>query len=147
MRKPRSALVLLAAVLGALFALVLPGTAMAASFETDYAVAGSVPGGLECTAITGAKICFEKDGDKWWVKDTKQDGASAVAYWINIRNLATYREGACVNSLGYNKWGVCNKNYYEDSGVYAWVCVSDLSDGGTECSDDYYVFQSETYPA
>ncbi|MEU4218486.1 hypothetical protein [Actinoplanes sp. NPDC026623] len=101
MRKERSAL---AAMIGVVAALALPNPAMAAGFEWDYAVAGSVPDGLPCAAITGAKICYQHDGDRWWVKDTSEDHASAVASWQNRRNGALYREGGCRNSMGVGTW-------------------------------------------
>lgn len=148
MFKKRSLLVAIAAMLGLASALVTPGAAMAAGYEVDHAVAGSVPDGLNCVSITGAKVCYEHDGDKWWVKDTKEDGASAVAEWVNYRNGVLYREGSCRNSLGNGKWGYCNKNYYEDSGVYAKVCVVNYSAGGTgTCTQDYYIFQEATIEA
>jgi hypothetical protein len=69
--------------------------------------------------MTGAEACFEKYGDKWYVKDTKSDGHSATASWINYlsdgRSWIPYRHGSCVNKSGAGKWGLCNKDYYEDS--------------------------------
>jgi hypothetical protein len=147
MRTRRSALVALAATLGTVVAMALPNPAMAAGYEWDYAVAGTVPDGLKCASITGAKICYELDGDRWWVKDTSADHASAVARWQNYRNGVLYREGGCRNSLGSGEWGVCNKNYYEDSGVYAKVCVVDFSENTERCSADSYIFQEASFPA
>lgn len=129
MRKKRSVLVTLAAIVGALFALAMPGAALAApDYEVDYAVAGDPPINRgPCLQRVGAVICFEASGDKWWVQDTDEDHASAVAEWYNHRNGSLYRQGACRNTLGYGKWGVCNKDYYETSDIEARACVVNLS--------------------
>jgi hypothetical protein len=128
----------------AIAALLLPATASAAepapadnyptevgvaAVELDDAVAGTPPSGLPCISTTGAKACFEANGDRWWVQDTAADSASAEARWDNYRNGSLYRSGICRNSLGSGKWGKCNKNYYEDSSL-AWIaCVYDASEG------------------
>ncbi|MGW0432012.1 hypothetical protein ACWDV4_05640 [Micromonospora sp. NPDC003197] len=99
------------------------------SYEWNTAEAGTPPSGLPCVSTTGAIACFQAYGDKWWVKDTSGDSASAVAHWANYRNGALYRQGGCRNGLGSGKWGVCNKNYYEDSVVLYRACVYDASEG------------------
>jgi hypothetical protein len=105
----------------------------AAAYEWNVAVAGSVPSGLHCTERAGAKACFQPNGDKWWVKDTKADGHSATASWENYlcdgSECDLYRDGSCVNELGSGEWGVCNKNYYEGSIVLWQACVYDAGDG------------------
>lgn len=106
---------------------VATGVSAAVETELDRAVAGDPPSGLECVSTTGARACFEKQGDKWWVLDTAADSASADAVWQNYRNGSLHRQGICRNSLGNGKWGVCNKNYYEDSGVRWAACVYDAS--------------------
>ncbi|EHR60685.1 hypothetical protein [Saccharomonospora cyanea] len=101
-----------------------------AEYELDIAVAGTPPSsGLTCREITGARVCFEHYGDKWWVRDTAADGASAVVLWDNYRNGSLYRQGECQNRLGSGTWGVCNKNYYEDSTLDWLACVYDVSEG------------------
>jgi hypothetical protein len=105
------------------------GASAAATLEIDRAKKGTYPGGLSCVTVTGAQACFEAYGDKWWVKDTVADGASAVVYWDNYRNGSLYRIGRCENRLGSGNWGVCNKNYYEGSTLDYQVCVEDFSEG------------------
>ncbi|MFD7656040.1 hypothetical protein ACFV4N_18885 [Actinosynnema sp. NPDC059797] len=100
-----------------------------AAVEFNEAVAGTPPAGLPCVSVTGARACFEADGDKWWVRDTAADSASAEARWDNYRNGSLYRSGICRNGLGNGTWGVCNKNYYEDSTLVYIACVFDASEG------------------
>jgi hypothetical protein len=137
----RTAGIGLAAVAAA--GLMAPSPASAAGdYEWDTAVAGSPPSfrSGDCASRSGVTACFEKNGDKWWVKDTAADGHSATASWYNLLgpNLVTYRQGSCVNKLGSGKWGVCNKDYYEfntqnpygtGSYLYWEACVYDASDG------------------
>lgn len=105
------------------------GASAAATLEIDRAKKGTYPGGLSCVTVTGAQACFEAYGDKWWVKDTSSDGASAVVIWDNYRNGSLYRQGECQNRMGAGSWGVCNKNYYEGSNLQFRVCVADFSEG------------------
>lgn len=105
------------------------GDVTVAAVELDHAVAGTPPSGLDCVSVTGATACFEHYGDRWWVKDTAADSASAEARWDNYRNGSLYRSGICRNGLGNGKWGVCNKNYYEDSTLVFIACVYDASAG------------------
>ncbi|WP_051366338.1 hypothetical protein [Hamadaea tsunoensis] len=135
MRNRRTAYAVLAVLL-TVTPFVAPAAASAAvTPEKDYAVAGSPPAGLPCHTIAGATACYELSGDKWWVRDNENDGASAVADWLNYQNGNLYRSGQCINALGHGKWGVCNKNYYESSRVVARTCVVDYSAGGADCSD------------
>ncbi|EHK88656.1 hypothetical protein ACWGRK_08450 [Saccharomonospora azurea] len=104
--------------------------ASAAAYEVDRVVKGTPPSsGVQCLSVTGAQACFENYGDKWWVKDTSSDGASAVVIWDNYRNGSLYRQGECQNRMGAGSWGVCNKNYYEGSNLQFRVCVADFSEG------------------
>lgn len=135
----------------ALFLAFLPATASAvqestvigedrasttAAYEVDTAKKGTPPSsGRSCVSVTGAQACFEHYGDKWWVRDTVADGASAVVIWDNYRNGSLYRQGECQNRMGSGNWGVCNKNYYEKSRLDFAVCVHDFSEGKTiRCS-------------
>ncbi len=74
-------------------------------YEWDTAVAGTPPATFSggCVTMTGAKACFEKHGDRWWVLDTIADGHSATASWENFLNDGTdswplWRSGSCVNN-------------------------------------------------
>lgn len=114
-------------------------------YEWDTAVAGTPPQDFSggCVTMTGAKACFEKNGDKWWVLDTVGDGHSATASWENWLydgvEWVVWRSGSCVNKLGKGNWGVCNKEYYENStiNVYGFAgsevfweaCIYDSANG------------------
>jgi hypothetical protein len=112
-------------------------------WDTATTVDGLPAGDYFCVDMTGAEACFEKYGDKWYVKDTKSDGHSATASWINYlsdgRSWIPYRHGSCVNKSGAGKWGLCNKDYYEDSTtnpargngsrIQFQACVYDSADG------------------
>lgn len=110
----------------------MSGVAAAADLELDFAVAGSLPARsrLTCNAYSKVEICYEKSGDKWWVRDNDADGASAGVLWRNVRNGANYRSGLCFSSLSAGAWGYCNKNYYEDSSLYGVPCTWNRSAGG-----------------
>jgi hypothetical protein len=92
----------------------------------DDAVPGTPPSGMECPWTEGVRGCFKKYGDQWWVRDTGTDvTAYAAILWENHLKDASgswglYRSGECDNGLGDGQWGVCNKDYYEDSSRNAW---------------------------
>ncbi len=56
-------------------------------------------------------VCFQKKGDKLWVKDTKKDGRIAVGYWGYIGK--GWADHTCSNELGSGQWGICNYNMKE----------------------------------
>jgi hypothetical protein len=128
------------------------GTEIAAERELDFAVRGTLPPGheLTCRAVqepAPLEVCYEKNGDRWWVLDLRADGASALVYWFNYRGpgATPYREGFCVNSLGEGVWGQCNKDYYENSDLEGYGCTWDRDSGGivdnARCNNDNWVFQ------
>ncbi|HWO65959.1 MAG TPA: hypothetical protein VNO31_38600 [Umezawaea sp.] len=121
----------------ALIGIAAPGTALAVDYETDYAVAGSLPNEfLTCdTPERGVEVCYDVSGDRWWVRDNSSDGKSAVVDWENYRGGVLYREGRCVNSHGEGTWASCDKNYYEDSTLWGREGVWNRSTGA---SPDYY---------
>jgi hypothetical protein len=83
--------------------------AQAYSFEWDNA-APEVPANTSyCGETTGSEFCWDSNGDRIYVKDTKADGYSAVARWYTDYG----RWGTCRNSLGAGQWGVCNKDFAE----------------------------------
>ncbi|MEX2986310.1 hypothetical protein [Streptomyces sp. C36] len=102
-----------------------PASAATIPFEWDDSVVTDVypPNsnykGMKCKGMPGSPdmVCFEKDGDRWWVLDANQDGMSAVGEWYNKRNGQLYRQGACANSNGAPSWSICQKDYYEDSTI------------------------------
>ncbi len=124
--------------------LLSTASAAAVAVEFNRAVAsGPPPQTLACASTTGALACYQQDGDRWWVQDTASDGASAEAFWENRRNGDLYRHGICRNSLGNGTWGVCNKNYYEDSTIFWTACVYDGSAGTyVGCAPDGWRFTS-----
>ena len=101
--------------------LVQPAPASAVTYtEWNTAVASGPPpsgtGGCDWhypptgTTTWDAYVCFIPYGDYFYVYDRAPDGKSAVAYWTHWGGTRT---GACRNSLGAGKWGVCNKNLDE----------------------------------
>ena len=148
MKKIHSILPTLAMVSAVLMLMLLPAAALAApsdapvdshpsggvtaavATEYDRAVASGPPSStLPCIPTLGALACYQAYGDRWYVQDTRADGASAEAFWQNYRGGNLYREGICRNSLGNGKWGVCNKNYYENSFIRWAACVYNGSTG------------------
>jgi hypothetical protein len=82
----------------------------------DVCMSGTKDGAEFNTALG----CFKKHGDKIYVKDKAADGFSVYVKWQNqLRNSdgnwRLYREGRCTSTLGWDKWGVCDKNFYEHS--------------------------------
>lgn len=72
---------------------------------------------------------FHATGDTWWIGDNDKDGKSVALRWKNYRNGSLYRQGVCVNSSGFGKWGHCNKDYYEDSTLRVQACLYDSDTG------------------
>jgi hypothetical protein len=114
----------------------------------EDAVAGTPPsfGSGECISTTGGEACFQKHGDKIWVKDTQSDGYPAIGSYENYlwdgSSWQPYRTGDCYNRLTAGHWGYCNKDFYEDStnpnafgsqgsGIRLYVC------GDGSCPDNY----------
>ncbi|MEU5942613.1 hypothetical protein ABZ807_26360 [Micromonospora sp. NPDC047548] len=72
---------------------------------------------------------FQANGDKWWVLDNIKDGKSVVVVWYNYRNGSLIRTGECKNNHGAPSWAVCDKDYYEDSTLWAKTCLYDSATG------------------
>jgi hypothetical protein len=125
-------------------------------YENDTAVYGGDPAqtGIACNQLFdaqdnyAAEVCFHLYGDQVWVYDARGDGHAAIGQWSNYLRDADgtwikYREGECRNSLGHGQWGVCNKEFFEDStnpnaegghgsGLRLWACTA-----STMCNADY----------
>lgn len=111
----------------ALMAATTLGTpeAAAATWETDYVS----PGEVACAGILSAPssdgwVCFQPYGDVWMVSTSPTDSGRISVQWENrLRNASgawvTYRTGQCINDLGRDQIGVCNKDYYENSSYNA----------------------------
>ncbi|MGW7273335.1 hypothetical protein ACWGH5_22740 [Streptomyces sp. NPDC054864] len=52
----------------------MSGVAQAQDSDVDAVRAAGPPVGAICSETAGTHACFEKSGDKFWVKDTKADG-------------------------------------------------------------------------
>ncbi|MEV4658637.1 hypothetical protein [Micromonospora sp. NPDC049301] len=110
-----------AAAVAATFVMATPASA-APAYETNYAVRGTPPSsGLSCRPVSGVlQACFEAYGDKWWLRRDSSAYSGVGIEWENYRNGSLYRNGECVSYLPVGTWGVCNKDYYEDS-TLSWA--------------------------
>jgi hypothetical protein len=84
----------------------------------QWATKGTPPSGLSgCTTGYEVEICFQKYGDKVWVRNTSLLYAEYGHYsnWLrdNNSNWVFWRNGDC--GVDFNGWGYCNKDMYEDS--------------------------------
>jgi hypothetical protein len=100
--------------------------------EYDEVKAGTYPGGLTSTSITGATAAFKAAGDTFWVKDTVADGRSAATVWLNYLagNPYPHRIGVVRNKLGSGHWGYHAKDFAESSQVCWRACTCD---GDADC--------------
>jgi hypothetical protein len=90
----------------------------------DEAVPGEPPAellraGRGCDPIfsvenSHVKVCFEKDGDIFWIKDKAADGRSAM---VKFNISTTDRRGSCRNPYGVGSWAYCDYNFLEGHGV------------------------------
>jgi hypothetical protein len=110
----------------AIVAAATPASA-AYSYEWDNGVASSAPGDakVSCVGTSNTFVCIEPYGDKIFVKDLWPDHASSVARWYTSYG----RWGTCRNSLGADRWAVCNKDFKE--GYYLTVRATQY-DGETQ---------------
>jgi hypothetical protein len=118
----RRKLIGVAAAVGALVSLLLPGVAQAAYWgnELNYAeVILDTPDAYGhpyvCASVTGAKVCFMPYGEIFFVKDTVADGHSAGVDWVYDGDGT--RTGTCVSQHGAGTWAMCNKSFSELGGV------------------------------
>jgi hypothetical protein len=87
---------------------------------------GPRPDGTKCTSNgTGARACFKPKGDKMYVKDTDEDGHSAVGVWHHYQGDGSWNKGFCRNKLGSGRWGVCDYKMSEDSFIKWWAAEYD----------------------
>ncbi len=137
--------------------LVLAMSNPAAAAESDTGSASSGPTSGTCISeISGARACFQPDGDIIFAKDTSFDGYSVYTSWVNqlkdsSGNWKTYRTGTCRNNRGSGEWAACNKDFYENSTspnalggkgsrISIAACVDDL--GGDTCEPSPYIYNS-----
>jgi hypothetical protein len=134
--------------------LVLAMSNPAAAAESDTGGASNGPSSGTCISeISGARACFQPDGDVIYAKDTSFDAYSVYTYWENqLKDSSgtwkTYRSGKCWNKRGSGEWASCNKDFYENSSTNAYggkgsrisiaACVDDLGDDTCEPSPWLY---------
>ncbi|MFI6289600.1 hypothetical protein ACIBCM_33515 [Streptomyces sp. NPDC051018] len=105
--------------------LFAPGTAQAVpTWEEDWITLAS---DRNCDYIATAPnsgastVCFEKNGDKLWVKSFDSLNARiSMQWWNEIRTASgweLHRHGECFNDSGQHALGSCNKDFYEHSTV------------------------------
>jgi hypothetical protein len=86
------------------------------------AKAAHFPGHLPCTKTEGSTVCFQRKGDKVWVKDTLGDSFSAISKAQFPRFGIEYY---CRNKLGTGRWGVCNERLQNGPTFYFWAARYD----------------------
>ena len=89
------------------------------SSEFDQSSTGSAPSDRICVSYATASACFKKYGDQIWVRDTEwSEHPQAIGEWENWlfdgSQWNLYRKGYCYR-LYETDWGVCNKDFYEDT--------------------------------
>lgn len=72
------------------------------------------------------RVCFEREGDDFWVYDARADGASAVVSWSTSDGEAA----DCRNSHGSGTWHECSYDLTEGETVY-WAHWTYDGDTGT----------------
>jgi hypothetical protein len=98
----------------------------AAAVTVNAKPSGPPPPGAPCADNgSGAKACFQRKGDKFYVRDDAGDGHSAVAVWSHYLGDGQYKKGNCRNALGKGRWGVCNYNMTENSYIEWWAAEYD----------------------
>ncbi|MEF2528980.1 MULTISPECIES: hypothetical protein [Streptomyces] len=93
--------------------------------DLDYATPGSLPSDALCMSVTSGNGCFRKYGDQFWVRNWDSPGTGLEVRWENAlwdgSRWQTYRTGSCsAYELNTGQWGVCNKDFYENSSTNKW---------------------------
>jgi hypothetical protein len=101
----------------------------ASAAQATRELAAGPPRSAPCQAVTGSTVCFEINGDRFWVNDTASDRASADAEWLNYTPGGTPRDsGLCINSSGVSGgWKSCDYNFAEGNTIRWRACVTDYS--------------------
>lgn len=92
---------------------------------------GTPPGDSVCAPDDNrVRSCFVQDTDNFWVRDTEQDGRSAVVVW----STRTGQSGSCRNSHGVGTWHACGYEFPK------------FTSGGSpnRVSWDHYTYDAET---
>ncbi|WP_367040855.1 hypothetical protein [Streptomyces sp. Je 1-332] len=86
----------------------LSGTAAASDDTAEQGARVGPPVGAPCSQGRGTHACFEKSGDKFWVKDTGKDGWFPRVYWT-YKGSELVWEGSCSDHLGSDAgWTSCS---------------------------------------
>lgn len=99
-------------------ALVTVGT-FGANAAPAAAAQGAPPSSATCVSTTGSKVCFEADGDRLWVGDTRADGHHAEGFIVVYAGgeIGTFVSW-CENTSGASTWKACS--YAEDVPERRW---------------------------
>ncbi len=88
------------------------------------------------STVTGAKVCWLADGERFYVKDTKADGRRAgVQFEVSVHNEGAFIDnGLCYSTLGANTTGLCNYSWAEGYDIVfsAGTCDGDAKWGCSE---------------
>lgn len=102
-----------AAALGAALMVACPTSATAASPEFNFAVAapeGPPPAPQStCKSSPIAKVCYEPNRDRIWLKNTKSGSTSTYTDWAILGG----RYGQCGSKVKVGTWAVCAKDFPE----------------------------------
>ncbi|MEV6395419.1 hypothetical protein AB0M39_11675 [Streptomyces sp. NPDC051907] len=90
---------------------VIEGVEVDDSIVSEHAE--GITAGLPCINSTGVKTCFDKAGDKVYVKDTLADHKSAVGLWQTNYG----RTGGCRNKHEAGTWAKCNYDMREEGHI------------------------------
>lgn len=91
----------------ACIAFAMSGSASAEEATADAARSGP-PQGAPCSQGRGAIACYEKYGDKFWVKDTAKDGWFPRVAWTYKGSELVWK-GSCSDHLGKDAgWTYCS---------------------------------------
>ena len=99
--------------------IISAGTATVAS-AADGKPSGAPPSGIPCVSTTGAKACFDPNGDKVYVKDTKANGESVAGTIKAV--LPNHWGRECFNSRGAaGGWVMCDFDVPENQKGELWA--------------------------
>lgn len=99
--------------------------AVSAAVTTEYDTAkknNNPPSMDRCVGKTqwdSSGGCLKKYGDRLFAYDTTLDGFSVYVLWenqlYNGSGWKLYRKGRCTSNHGFDNYGECNKDFYENS--------------------------------
>jgi hypothetical protein len=72
-------------------------------------------------------VCFQGGEQRFWVKDTRRDGKSAVAKWAAADRQG---RGYCRNAHRNGSWAVCTGNFKPGTFIFFKAALFDMDAGG-----------------